>query len=77
MTQTLPLSVFRWLERGKIQALAVQILRDNDDMSYIFEVDLDFPQQLSSGAQETVYHRRHAFTLLVSREAAECVRYQR
>lgn len=50
MTQTLPLSVFWWLERDKIHALAVQTLRDNDDMSYIFEGDLDFPQQIISGA---------------------------
>ena len=46
MTQPLPLSGFRRLERNEIDTLDVRTLRDDDETGYILEVDLSYPQQL-------------------------------
>lgn len=46
MTQPLPQSGFRRVERDEVDALDVQTLGVNDDMGYIFEVDLDYPHRL-------------------------------
>ena len=46
MTQPLPLSGFRWLERTEIDTLNVHTLRDDDDTGYILEVDLGYPHYL-------------------------------
>lgn len=46
VTQVLPISDFRGLQRNESDALDVYALRDDDETDYIFEVDLQYPQHL-------------------------------
>ena len=46
MSQKLPFGGHRWLKRKEIDDLKIPDLADDEETGYIFEVDLDYPQEL-------------------------------
>ncbi|XP_066933395.1 uncharacterized protein [Clytia hemisphaerica] len=46
MSQYLPIGDFTWMTADEISALNVDDAKDDDDIGYILEVDLEYPQEL-------------------------------
>ena len=46
MSQYLPYSGFKWLNRGKIDNFDVNSISENSSDGYILEVDLEYPDEL-------------------------------
>ena len=46
MIQHLPTTDYKWEKPEKFDETVIQMLGDTDDKGYIFEVDLDYPEEL-------------------------------
>jgi hypothetical protein len=46
MIQYLPKNNFRWEKVDKFDQTSIMMLDDHDDKGYIFEVDIEYPQEL-------------------------------
>ena len=46
MSQYLPYSGFKWLNRGKVDNFDVNSVGENSPTGYILEVDLEYPDEL-------------------------------